>query len=178
VNGGAGVARFPIAGRRLGGIYDRHGEKFRFLLVGFGNTTLGYGIFLVLLTALGPRLHALESSPLPLISLIGRDYYVLVQWIGWVVCVPLSTLTMKYFAFRSRGHWLHQIGRAYFVYIPAQGLSSLLLWLTVQVAHMSPQIGQLVTIVFAAVFSYLGHKYFTFKTPLTVGEVAPEETIR
>jgi hypothetical protein len=109
---------------------------------------------------------------------MGRDYYVVIQWIVWVVFVPVSTLTMKYFAFRSKGHWLHQIGRAYFVYIPAQGMSSLLLWLTVQVAHLSPQVGQLLTIVFATVFSYLGHKYFTFKTPLVVGEVPPEETIR
>ena len=172
------MARFSGAGNRLGGIYGRHGEKLRYLLVGLGNTALGYGLFILLLAALGSRLHALESSPLPPVSLMGRDYYVVIQWIVWVVFVPVSTLTMKYFAFRSKGHWLHQIGRAYFVYIPAQGMSSLLLWLTVQVAHLSPQVGQLLTIVFATVFSYLGHKYFTFKTPLVVGEVPPEETIR
>lgn len=172
------MTRYSSAFRGLGGLYDRHGEKFRYLLVGVWNTAVGYGFFVALLATIGSQLQTLESSPLPLVALIGRDYYVLVQWIGWVVCVPLSTLTMKYFAFRSRGHWLHQIGRAYFVYIPAQGFSTLLLWLTVQVARLSPQVGQLVTIVFATVFSYLGHKYFTFKTPLAVGEVPPEESIR
>ena len=172
------MARSSVAGRRLGGFYDRHGEKLRYLLVGIWNTAVGYGLFIALLALSGSQLHALESSPLPLVALIGRDYYVLLQWIMWVVCVPLSTLTMKHFAFRSKGHWLHQIGRAYFVYIPAQALSSLLLWLSVQVAHLSPQVGQLLTIVFATVFSYLGHKYFTFKTPLAVGEVPPEETMR
>lgn len=172
------MARSSAAGRRPSGFYDRHGEKLRYLLVGLANTAVGYGLFIALLAASGPRLHALESSPLPLVALIGSHYYVLVQWIAWVVCVPLSTLTMKRFAFRSKGHWLHQTGRAYFVYIPAQGLSSLLLWLTVQIAHLSPQLGQLVAIVFATVFSYLGHKYFTFKTPLVVGEVPPEEAMR
>jgi hypothetical protein len=172
------VTRSPSAGQTSGGFFDRHAEKFRYLLVGLGNTAVGYGVFIVLLAMLEEPLGALSSSPWPVVSVIGREYYVLVQWIGWIVCVPLSTLTMKYFAFRTRGHWLHQIGRAYFVYVPAQVLSSLLLWLTVQVAHLSPQIGQLVTIVFATVFSYLGHKYFTFRTPLAVGEVPPEETIR
>jgi hypothetical protein len=167
-NGGVGVVRSPIARRRLGGAYARHGEKLRFLVVGLGNTCLGYAIFLLLLAALGPRLHVLESSPLPFVSPIGKDYYVLVQWVAWVVCVPLSTLTMRYFAFRSTGHRLRQIGRAYFVYLPAQVLSALLLWLTVHVAHVSPQVGQLVAIAFATVFSYLGHKYFTFKTPVAV----------
>lgn len=172
------MARCSSAVRGLGGFYDRHGEKFRYLLVGVWNTVVGYGLFVALLATIGSQLQTLESSPLPLVALIGRDYYVLVQWIAWVLCVPLSTLTMKYVAFRSRGQLLHQIGRAYFVYIPAQGLSTLLLWLTVQVAHLSPQVGQLVTIIFATVFSYLGHKYFTFKTPLAVGEVPPEERIR
>jgi putative flippase GtrA len=172
------VARSPAADRRLSSLYNRHSEKLRYLVVGFCNAALGYGFFVLLLVAVGPQLHALESSSSSLISLVGRHYYVVVQWLMWIVFVPVCTLTMRYFVFRSKGHWLRQIGRAYFVYIPAQALSSLLLWLTVRVIHLSPTLGQLVTVVFVTIVSYLGHKYFTFKTPLAVGEVPPEETLR
>jgi hypothetical protein len=71
---------------------------------------------------------------------------------------------MKYLVFRSRGRLLPQVAKAYLVYIPTQVAGSLLLWLTVQVLHMTPQIGGLVTVAVTTVASYLGHKYFTFRT--------------
>ena len=67
------------------------------------NTAFGYVLFIVLLALLGGPLHALESSPLPLLALVGVNYYVVIGWIGWVAAVPQSTVTMKYFAFRSKG---------------------------------------------------------------------------
>ena len=42
---------------------------------------------------------------------------------------------------------------------------------------LSPQVGQLLTIAVTTIFSYVGHKYFTFKTPLEVGEVPPQELV-
>jgi hypothetical protein len=159
----------------LGKLNERHGEKLRYLVVGVWNTALGYVVFLVALKYLGPPLQELSGPGLA--GWISRYYYLVVQWAVWVVLVVNSTVTMKYFAFRSKGHLLHQIGRAYLVYLPAQGLSSAILWLTVKVLGLSPAIGQLVTIVFATVFSYLGHKYFTFRVPLEVGEVPPEDLI-
>ena len=159
------------AASRARGLYDAHGEKLRYLIVGMINTAIGYAVFIVLLAVLGPPLQSLGSSSSRLIAWIGEHYYVAVQWIGWVFMVPVSTTTMKRFAFRSPGSWRKQVVRAYFVYLPAQALSSFLLWLTVRVLGLSPQIGQLVTIAFATVFSYIGHKYFTFRLPLEVGEV-------
>jgi putative flippase GtrA len=159
----------------LGRFNERHGEKLRYLLVGVWNTAIGYVVFLLALRYLGPTLQALSGSGLA--DWISHYYYLVVQWAVWVVMVVNSTVTMKYFAFRSKGHLLHQIGRAYLVYLPAQGLSSAILWLTVKVLGLSPAIGQLVTIAFATVFSYLGHKYFTFRVPLEVGEVPPEDLI-
>jgi len=171
------VTGTQAAGGTLGKLYDNHGEKLRYLLVGAGNTAFSYVVFVSLLALLGGPLRALSASPQPLLSFIGKNYYIVIQWTGWVFCVPVSTLTMKYFVFRSPGHWLSQVGRAYFVYLPAQGLNSLILWLTVAVAHLSPQIGQLVAIGVSTVASYIGHKYFTFRVPLEVGEVAPRDLI-
>jgi putative flippase GtrA len=58
-----------------------------------------------------------------------------------------------------------EIGRAYFVYLPLQVLSSLFLKVAVSVFGLPPLIGQLLTVSVAAVLSYLGHKYFTFRAP-------------
>jgi len=163
---------------KLAEIYDVHGEKLRYLIVGVCNTAVSYAMFLLLLAVLGPRLQSLSDSSVDLLAQIGHGYYVVVQWITWVLMVPVSTTTMKYFAFRSSGNLLHQIGRGYLVYLPAQGLSSLILWLTVRVAGFSPPVGQLVAIMVTTIFSYLGHKYFTFRVPLDTGEVADENLLQ
>jgi putative flippase GtrA len=137
-------------------------ERVRYLLVGGWNTVFGYGLFLALLAILGKPVHSLATSSLPLAALIGFNYYVAISWIGWIVAVPQSTITMKYLAFRSQGKLLPQIGRAFFVYLPAQGLGSAILWVTVQLLHFSPPVGGLITIATTTIFSYFGHKYFTF----------------
>lgn len=158
-------------------IYERHGEKLRYLVVGVLNTFLGYAIFWLLLRTLGYPLRALEGSSMGWAAAVGREYYLVVQWAGWVLAVPLSTTTMKYLAFMSKGKWLHQVGKAYLVYLPAQGISMVTLWAAVKLVGLSPELGQLVTIAVTIVFSYLGHKYFTFRTPLEVGEVPDEALI-
>jgi putative flippase GtrA len=138
-------------------------ERFRYLLVGGWNTVFGYGLFLLLLALLTDPLRALGSSPAWPLQWIARDYYVVVGWIGWVFAVPQSTLTMKYLVFRSPGHAVPQIGKAYLVYVPTQVIGSVLLWLTVSVFGLTPQIGALATLVITTVASYIGHKYFTFR---------------
>jgi hypothetical protein len=93
-----------------------------------------------------------------------NDYNVLF-WAAWVFAVPQSTLTMKYLVFRSRGHLGKELGKAYLVYAPAQGISSVIMWLLVGLAGLHPTLAQLCTIAVATIISYLGHKYFTFRTP-------------
>ena len=152
-------------GSRARGLYDVHGEKLRYLLVGMWNTAISYAIFLLALKYVGPELQSLADSSSSIVALLGRYYYLVIQWGVWVVMVVQSTITMKYIAFRSPGHLGKQIVRAYGVYFPAQLLSAFLLWLTVRIFGLPPAIGQLITIAFATVFSYLGHKYFTFRQP-------------
>jgi putative flippase GtrA len=150
----------------LTGTYDKHGEKIRYLVVGGWNTVFSIVLFNVGLW-LFPHMH-----------------YLAVFWAAWVFAVVQSTVTMKYFAFRSAGHVWHQVGRAYVIYLPAQGLSTLLLWLVVvlltnaHVAHgVAVRLAQLAAIGVSTVFSYVGHKYFTFRVPLDVVEVAPADMI-
>lgn len=155
-------------------VYHRHGDKLRFLVVGLWNAIFSYGLFLLALEVLSEPLGAFAGSEVRWLSQVGQHYYLVVQWFTWVPAVVQSTATMKYIAFRSGGRLWPQVGRAYLVYLPAQGLSTLLLWLTVRVLRMTPEIGQLVTIVFTVVFSYVGHKYFTFGLPLVTAGALEE----
>jgi putative flippase GtrA len=155
-------------------IYGLHGEKLRFLIVGFCNTATHYLLFVALLSLFGPWLHGLDSSSSRFIGFLGAHYYLVVQWASWVMMVPLATTTMRYFAFRSPGRLGRQILRAYFIYLPAQGLSTGSLWLTVSLLSLTPVIGQLITVGLVAIFSYVGHKYFTFRIPSKSREATDE----
>jgi hypothetical protein len=138
----------------------------------------GYGLFLVLLALLGGPLSALALSPLAPLALVGGYYYLVVSWIGWAIAVPQDALSMRHLAYRSAGTAFPQVRRLYSVYLPAQILATAILLLSVRLLHLSPPVGALVTIVVAAVFSYLGHRYLAFSEPLQVGEVPPEECVR
>ena len=156
--------------------YDVHGEKVRYLVVGVWNTVFSYALFW-----LGIRLFAgsieLATGADPKVAAI------IVQWASWVLAVVQSTVTMKYLAFRSRGHLGKQILRAYFIYLPAQGLSTVILWFAMMAlapglgARHAAAVGQLFAVLVTTIFSYFGHKFFTFRVPLEVGEVPPQDLI-
>lgn len=150
------VSRFADTLARLD---ESHGEKVRFLAVGVWNTGFNLVLFNVLLLALG---HSL---------------YLVWFWVAWVISVVQSTVTMKYLAFRSKGRLMRQVARSYVIYLPAQGIATALMWFAVAVLHLLPPVAQLVTVGLTTIFSYFGHKYFTFRMPIEVGEVAPEEML-
>lgn len=145
--------------------FDRRSEPARFLVIGAWNTGFSYALFAVMLWALGPLLQPLAASPNTALRWTGEHWYLVVQWASWALAVPQSTATFKLFVFHSKGHWGAEIVRSSFVYLPLQGFSSLSLWFFVSVVGLHPLVGQLLTVFVAAVASYFGHKYFTFRTP-------------
>lgn len=149
--------------RRLESLYRGHGDKLRFLFVGAFNTAFGYALFLLMLFVVTTALTELDAATTLVPAVAVNNYFIIAQWTAWVLSVPVGTATMKYLAFRSQGHLLEQILRSYFVYLPAVAISSAILWFTVRILSLHPALGQLVTIAFATAFSYLGHKYFTFR---------------
>ena len=145
-------------------IYHRQSEPLRFLVVGGWNTAFSYALFAVMLWAIGPVLAPWATSDDAFAAWIGEHYYLAVQWLSWLIAVWHSTWTFKVLVFHSKGHFVSEVARSYFVYLPLQGFNSLLLWLLVSKADLHPLVGQLVTVGVAAVLSYMGHKYFTFKS--------------
>ena len=151
---------------RLRAVYDVHGEKFRFLVVGAWNTLFSYVLFAVLLWLLGPVLKPLAGSDNTLVAWIGEHYYLLVQWLTWIVAVPQSTTRPQVPRLPQQGPPASPRSAAsFFVYLPLQAFSSVMLWLFSGVLGIPPLLGQLLTVGFSAVLSYLGHKNFTFKQP-------------
>lgn len=127
------------------------------------NTVFGYGLFVVLLALFGGPVKALGVSiGSSAGALLTNNYYLALSVVAWVLAVPQSTIAMKYLVFRSHGRLLHEVGRAYLVYLPAQLIGMGLLKLTVDLLGLSPQAGQAATILVTTIFSYFGHKYFTF----------------
>jgi len=158
------------AAEKLRGVYDEHGEKLRYLIVGIWNTVFSYAMFWLAIK--------LFSVPIEVSFGLGpKSVALLLQWAAWVLAVVQSTVTMKYFAFRSKGHLGRQILRAYFIYLPAQGLSSLILWAGMQFLGLPALVAQLAAVFVTTIISYFGHKYFTFRVPLEVGEVPDQQLI-
>ena len=147
-------------------------EPIRFLLAGGVNTVFGYLLFAVGLFLFTAPLEALTPS----------YYYLIIQWVMWVFSVPFGAFTLKYYAFQSEGPYLPQAAKSYVVYLPAQLLTTVLLFtfthlltgifgtvapLVIAGRPIDPMIllAQLCSILFATIVSYFGHKFFTFRTP-------------
>ena len=163
----------PSMADKIAALYGQHGEKLRYFVVGVWNTGISYLGFFLAITFLADPLQAVTGLGFTVVALV-------LQWAVWSVMVLNSIVMMKYFAFRSKGHLGNQILRGYLVYLPAQGLSFVILWLLMYVFGSTPlvaKVGQAVATAVAVVLGYLGHKYFTFRVPLELGEVPPKEMI-
>ncbi len=143
----------------------RFGEPLRYLVVGGVNTAFNYGLFALLLWLLKPVISQLAPAQVSVLHLAGTHAYAVIQWIAWVLSVPVSTYTMKRFVFRKGGSYPAQVLRAYGVYLPAQLIASGVLIFCVQVLKFPPLLGQFVAVCFSTVVSYLGLKFFTFRAP-------------
>ena len=152
---------------RLADLYNLHGEKLRYLLVGMWNTLLSFATFALAVWLVAAPLGASTGWAPTTVALV-------IQWSVWVLMVVNSTVMMKYFAFRSPGHLGRQIVRSYFVYLPAQAVSSAVLWVAMAVFGLSAIVGQAFAITFATVFSYIGHKCFTFAPEVVRGQPGAE----
>lgn len=152
-------------------------EPVRFLGVGVANTAFNYALFTALLYGLRPLLTPLAVSGPSLgptlggaAAWLGSHYYLCAQIIAWVLTIPVSTYTMKRFAFRRDGSYWAQVVRSFGVYLPAQGIELATIWAIVSVGGFHPLIGKAGAVVLATTMSYLGHRFFTFRGTSEHGE--------
>jgi len=132
-----------------------HGDKLLFLVVGGVNVVVNYLVFAALLILAG--LNS-KTSPWYLVDI------VLV--VAWLLNVSFSWSMFKLFVFRTRGtNWVREWLRSYLVYAPSLVMNLGALGALVGLLHLPPLVGQAIWAVFMAVYSYFGHKWFTFGAP-------------
>ena len=131
------------------------GQFGRYLLVGAANTLFGYGTFALLVAILDP---------------VVPHGYILASVISSLVNITVSYLNYKWFVFKTKGNYLREWARCVVVYSSAIAIKVLLLpvvvfairrWTSYYTA--APYIAGAVLIGCTTVYSFVGHKRFSFR---------------
>jgi putative flippase GtrA len=139
-----------------------HEEKIRFLVVGAWNVLFSMGTLWVL-ERLIP--YAPGSALAATLGVIGAKQVVLVA--NWVIGVTQNLFTFKLLVFRTKGNWLREYGRMYVTYTGTFLVESVMVQTISAIAGWSLFWARIPTLAVVMVLSYLGHKYFTFRTAET-----------
>ena len=138
----------------LQGIVQR--QFLRYLLVGAWNTAFGYGLFALLTALLQPRMHY---------------GYMLASALANLISITVAYLGYKFFVFRTQGNYLVEWLRCLLVY--GMGTIPGLLLLPFFVAgiervsplrHGAPYAAGALALAITVVYSFFGHKHFSFKS--------------
>jgi putative flippase GtrA len=133
------------------------GQFGRYLLVGSCNTLFGYGSFAFFTAILGPVIpHS----------------YIAASVISSLLNISVSYLGYKWFVFKTKGNYLREWIRCIGVYSGGILVGVLTLPVLVVVIRRNtrfnaeaPYIAGALLTAFMVVYSFLGHKKFSFRTP-------------
>jgi putative flippase GtrA len=133
------------------------GQFGRYLLVGAWNTLFGYGSFAFFTAVLSPMIpHS----------------YIAAAVISSLLNISVSFLGYKWFVFKTRGNYLREWLRCVAVY--SGGILFSVLTLPILVALIrhntrfyaqAPYIAGAILTAFMVLYSFVGHKNFSFRTP-------------
>jgi putative flippase GtrA len=133
------------------------GQFGRYLAVGAWNTLFGYGSFAFFTAVLSPMIpHS----------------YIAASVISSLLNVSVSFLGYKWFVFKTKGNYLREWMRCVGVYSGGILFSVLTLPVLVLVIRrntrfftQAPYIAGAILTAFMVVYSFVGHKKFSFRTP-------------
>lgn len=135
------------------------GDKLRFLMAGGFNTLFGicdtfFWTWLLL------RFHPDQVKLMASIAVV----------ISTIINITVSFITYKVFVFRSKGNAVQEYLRSLLVYLPSMAISAVLIAPLTglfqripSTAKFAPYAAQACIVAGSIIFSFLGHKYFTFK---------------
>jgi putative flippase GtrA len=163
LQGGVGMIRLGMMGRFrthpwIAGLSTHiPPEQFgRYLLVGAWNTLFGYGSFAALTAILNP---------------IVPHSYILACVIASLLNITVSYLGYKWFVFKTQGNYLREWARCVTVYSGAIVLGVVLLPILVLAirrgtpfVHAAPYIAGAILTAVSVVYSFIGHKRFSFRS--------------
>lgn len=133
------------------------GQFLRYLVVGGFNTLFGYGCYAAFTALLQPRL---------------AHGYIVANLLAGFINITFSYLGYKWFVFKTKGNYLREWIRAVAVYSSAILVGTALLPVlvfairrTTRFDSAAPYIAGAVLIGFTTIYSFLGHRHFSFRTP-------------
>jgi putative flippase GtrA len=134
------------------------GQFGRYLLVGAWNTLFGYGSFAFFTAILSPMIPY---------------SYIVASVISSLLNISVSYLGYKWFVFKTRGNYLREWLRCVAVYSGGIVFGVVTLPVLVTVIRRStryvtqaPYIAGAILTAFMVVYSFVGHKKFSFRTPV------------
>ena len=118
-------------------------QTIRFLFVGFLNTIVGYGLYIILLSI--------------------NINYLLANTISTIIAVIHSYLWNRYFTFKSKQKAITEITKFISIYITSYTVGVISLYTLKNSFHINEYIAGLLNLIITTTISYFGHKYISFK---------------
>jgi len=140
-----GLRDHPMLGRPVR-FYFRRREQVLYLVVGGWNTVFGYSVWAVMQYMLADHLH-----------------YLVIVLLSWPIAVLNAYIGYRYIVFRSLGPILTELPRFSLVYVAGLVVNLALLPVALRVLPFSIYVDQALFLSVVIVFSYLGHKHFSFR---------------
>lgn len=120
----------------------------RYLFVGGWNTLFGVGLFTLLYWLWGTEQN-----------------YLLIGIVANILAVTNAFLCYKWIVFRTHGNYLREYLKCWTVYGGTYLISMAGMVLLVELGGMNPILANIVLTVLNIAWSYLGHRFFSFRTP-------------
>lgn len=164
MNAAVNAPQPAVQNRSLIAALARHfppGQFGRYLLVGGFNTVFGYGCFALFVAIL---------------DRITPHGYILASVLSGLINITVAYFNYKWFVFKTKGKYLREWARCVVVYSGAIAINTLLLPVLVfairrwsSFSDSAPYIAGAVLIGGTTIYSFVGHKNFSFRT-------SPEES--
>ena len=120
-------------------------DKIRFLFIGGVNAAFSYIIFAIA------------------VYLIGQEHYQICVALQWAVSSVFSFVNQKVFVFCTKGHWLKEYLKCCTTWVVSYAFNAIILEIIVKYVTKNVYVGQLVSILLAAVVTYVLFKYYAFR---------------
>lgn len=142
----------------LSGLARRRREQILYLVVGGWNTLFGYGVWAVLEYLLHSHLH-----------------YLVIVVLSWPLSVGNAYIGYRTIVFRSKGRVLRELPRFSLVYVVTLVSTLVALPILLHALPFSIYVIQAGFTAAVVAVSYLGHKFFSFRTTVK-GSAATVDT--
>jgi len=133
------------------------GQFLRYMLVGGWNTLFGYATYALFTALLMPRV---------------RFGYIWASALSSLINISVAYVGYKFFVFKTKGNYLVEWMRCILVYgsgmLPGLVLLPLLvggLHYAFHLQRSAPYVAGAFVMVVGAIYSFLGHKHFSFRVP-------------